>query len=123
MANDKPTRVARAKALLENPKVHAKGCSELVSDALGIPYALAADILGPKPVKIGRNGAYNVKPGDIIGWLKNPDVPGQTVDHVAVYIGEQDTNGPKIIDVKGPGNPPRKLSSYGDIDVFLSSKY
>jgi hypothetical protein len=123
MANDKPTRVARAKALLENPKVHAKGCSELVSDALGIPFTQAADILGPKPVKVGRNGVYNVKAGDIIGWLKNPDVPAQSADHVAVYIGEQDTGGAKIIDVKGPGNPPRKLGSYGDIDVFVSGKF
>jgi hypothetical protein len=123
MANDKPTRVAKAKALLATPTVHIKGCSELVSTVLGISYAQAAAIMGPNPTKIGKNGDYDAEAGDIIGWLANPTVPGQRVDHVAIYIGEQGSGGAKIIDVKEPGQEPRKLSSYGAVEIYRSSKY
>lgn len=120
MPNDNATRVAQAKTLLTGAATYSKGCSELVSAALGIPYAQAAAIMGSNPTKIGSNGNYTASPGDVIGWLANPNVPEQSVDHVAIYIGEPDC---KIIDVKGLGQKPRKLSSYGKVDVFLSSNY
>jgi hypothetical protein len=118
--NDKALRVARAKTLLAGSVPYPKGCSELVSAVLGITYAQAAAILGTNPTKIGSNGSYTASPGDVIGWLANPDVPEQNDDHVAIYIGDADC---KIIDVKGLGQKPRKLSSYGKVDVFLSDKY
>lgn len=120
MANDKPTRVAKAKALLAGGVPCPKGCSELVSAVLGIPYTQAAAIMGANPKKIGKDGVYKANAGDIIGWLANPNVEGQEVDHVAVYIGDNDC---KIIDVKGKNQKPRKLSSYGAVDVFMSGNY
>ncbi len=120
MANDRPTRVTKAKELLAAGAECPKGCSELISAVLGITYTQAAAIMGASPTKIGSNGTYKANAGDIIGWLANSNVAGQEVDHVAVYIGDADC---QIIDVKGKKEKPRKLSSYGNVDVFRSSVY
>lgn len=116
MANGRPVRVEEARRLLQQGAVHPRGCSELVSLALGIEWNNANDLMGDFPISVGDNGRYEgLMPGDVVGWKR---VGGS--GHVAIYVGEP---GRRFIDVRGPGNRPRGLSSYGAQKLYKSDRF
>jgi hypothetical protein len=106
-------RVKNAKKLLEDGKKYPKGCSDFVSQVLGVPWESANDLMGKNPVEV-EAGFKNLKPGDIVGW-KSATGSG----HVAIYIGEGDK---VFIDVKGENEKPRTVKSYGDQKLYKSDR-
>lgn len=116
----KSDRVTRAIALLRNnPRNYPQGCSEFVSEVLGIAWENANQLMGNQPVAVGDNNNYSgLNPGDIVGWKSGTDD-----GHVAVYVGQ--SGGPKIIDVKAPGLKPREMNAgYGlNRPVYKSSRF
>jgi len=116
-------RVKKAKQLLVDAKKFPKGCSEFVSEVLGIDWKDANAIMGADPNESIGRAPYDTSgltPGDIVGWYKN-----QGSGHVAVFIGEP---GCKFIDVKEPNatSPlaPRKVTQYEkERELFKSRNY
>lgn len=119
---DKSEIVERACGLYEKNKIYRRGCSEFVSEVLGIPWRSADSIMGDDPESIGRWPDYKLdklKPGDIVGWKKNSSLDGW--GHVAVYVGQSDC---MFMDVRRPGARPRKRTTgYGRQELFKSSRY
>ncbi|MBK6518490.1 MAG: hypothetical protein IPG04_31235 [Polyangiaceae bacterium] len=116
MANGRPARIEEARRLLQQGAVHPRGCSELVSLALGIEWTNANALMGDFPTLVGDNGNYEgLMPGDVVGWKR---VGGS--GHVAIYVGDPAR---RFIDVRAPGNRPRQLNSYGPQKIYKSDRY
>ena len=119
---DKSEIVKKAYELHEKNRIYRRGCSEFVSDVLGIPWRSADSIMGEDPESIGQWPNYDLEklsPGDIVGWKRDRSLDGW--GHVAVYVGKSDC---LFIDVRRPGARPRvRTTGYGRQELFKSSRY
>jgi hypothetical protein len=112
------SHVAKAKQLLAAGGSYAGGCSEFMAKVLAVPAETANSMMGESPTYIGNSNDYpGLVPGDVVGWKVNGGN-----GHVSLFVGE---TGMKFIDVRSPGDSPRKVvNGYGaGRPLFKSSKY
>lgn len=112
-------RAAKAARLHDAQGVYRRGCSEFVCAVLGVAYEQANDLMGDDPTQITDWNA--VTPGSIVGWI----TAGGS-GHVSVYVKDGIST---FIDVRAPASnsvpdpKPRRLSSYGNQQMYLSSRF
>ncbi len=110
-------RIRKAVALVKEGRVFDDGCSEFVSEVLGITQEVANSLMGANPTELAARPPYTgLAKGDIVGW-KSSTGSG----HVAIYFGKSDAE--FFIDVRGEGFKPRIKNGYYDRMLYKSSRF